>query len=607
MICKRIAAGFVLLAACAAQAFTLTADNAGQTMIVASESPVARQAASELQFYLEAITGAKVEIGNAPWSSRAYVIYVLDAPNAAYLLEGFDPAELKTDEIVLKTVEDDLILTGGGPRGVLYAVYELLEKTGGVRWWTSSETDIPQRQSLDFGAIDLRYAPAIVNRESFYNDVIVNPEFASHLRCNGHFEQLGPQFGGHYEIIGFCHTFDQLIPAAEYFEAHPEWFSLRDGRRVGGQFEGQLCPMNPELRALLIDKALQWLRQHPDPRVISITQNDNRNYCQCPECAALTEAEGSAIAPLLLLVNQAADAIAAEFPEVKIETLAYQYTRKAPKTMVPRDNVIIRLCSIECDFSKPLDSEANAAFRDDVLAWAKLAPELAIWNYVTNFTNYLLPHPNLTSLGADIRFFAANRVTALFEQGDFQSGGVAGDFVAMRAWVLAKLMWDPALDQEALIDEFLTGYYGEVNAPVLREYLECLEQAAADSGVRLGCFRRDTRDWLDMATLDEIGDILDQLDLEDRPERIYRTLLPLMAVLAERSLGTPEERRAFAALLDQTELSVEDCAEFVGMFVEMNPHAEVKKYREGRDFSELEAEMERRLAEIAAEAEVDEK
>ena len=51
-----------------------------------------------------------------------------------------------------------------------------------------------------------------------------------------------------------------------------------------------------------------------------------------------------------------------EFPQVAVDTFAYQYTRRPPKTIRPRPNVIVRLCSFECNFREPLDHPSNAAF-----------------------------------------------------------------------------------------------------------------------------------------------------------------------------------------------------------------------------------------------------
>ena len=76
--------------------------------------------------------------------------------------------------------------------------------------------------------------------------------------------------------------------------------------------------------------------------------------------------------PMLRAINQIADAIAKEYPSVAIDTLAYQYTRPAPKLTKPRSNVIIRLCSIECNFGRPLTDPSNAPFQKDISNWAQV-------------------------------------------------------------------------------------------------------------------------------------------------------------------------------------------------------------------------------------------
>ncbi len=90
------------------------------------------------------------------------------------------------------------------------------------------------------------------------------------------------------------------------------------------------------------------LRANPNARIVSLTQHDNQDYCVCDECKALDAYEGSHSGTMIHFVNAVADAVKDEFPNVAIDTFAYQYTRKPPKHVVPRDNVIVRLCSIEC-------------------------------------------------------------------------------------------------------------------------------------------------------------------------------------------------------------------------------------------------------------------
>jgi hypothetical protein len=233
------------------------------------------------------------------------------------------------------------------------------------------------------------------------------------------------------------------------------------------------------MRAELVQQALQWLRAEADPGVIDISQNDWHGRCQCAKCLAIEEEEGSPSGPLLHFVNAVAEEIEKEFPDVKVMTLAYQYTRKPPKHVRPRHNVVIRLCTIECSFVQSLATgEQNETFRSDIEGWSKVANQLYIWDYVTNFNHYLVPHPNLRVLGPNIRFFVDHNTIGLFEQGDSQSG--IGDFVRMRAWVLSHLMWDHEQDADALVDEFLAGYYGPA-ALELKAYLDTLCDAAEES------------------------------------------------------------------------------------------------------------------------------
>ena len=103
------------------------------------------------------------------------------------------------------------------------------------------------------------------------------------------------------------------------------------------------------------------------------------------------DAEGGApSAPLLRAINAIAANVSGDFPSLAIDTLAYQYTRKAPNTTKPLPNVIVRLCNIECNVRLPLSDASdpvNAAFAKDLTAWADITNRLYLWDYVVNFAN----------------------------------------------------------------------------------------------------------------------------------------------------------------------------------------------------------------------------
>jgi hypothetical protein len=209
-------------------------------------------------------------------------------------------------------------------------------------------------------------------------------------------------------------------------------------------------------------------------------------------------------------VNAVADAIHQEFPDVLVETLAYRDSRKPPKVTRPRPNVIVRLCSFECSFAQPLSDPQNQGFHDDLVDWAKISPRLFVWDYVVNFNNYMLPHPNQGVLGENLRTFSDNGVVAVLEQADRHSPQ-GGEFAELKGWVLAKLLWDPTLDDRVLTDEFLAGYYGPAGA-FLGEYLEMTTQAVQAGKVRLPIGASSVKEWLGLDEIEAAATLFDRAE-----------------------------------------------------------------------------------------------
>ena len=476
----------VMSIASSAYAITLAAKSKTDYCIVIASDASApeKTAATELRQYLKQVTGADFVVKTEyEVKAGAPRILVGQSASAKRLVPDVDWTGLKHDGIVIRTVGSDLVLAGGQPRGTLYAVYTFLEDTVGVRWWTGTESFVPKKRTLSIPDLNVVYAPKLQYREAHYRDPNENPLFAAKLKMNGFFYNIPPEYGSHYRFIGFVHTFYGLIPPDKHFKDHPEWFSEIDGKRTTDR--AQLCLINDEMRKELTRNALEAIRKDPTAGIISISQNDCHNPCQCAKCKAVVAEEGSEAGPMIRFVNAVAADIEKEFPDIWVETLAYQYTRKPPLHVKPRNNVVVRLCSIECDFSKPLDSEANKAFRDDMVGWKAVAPNIFIWDYVTDFARYLQPHPNMRVLAPNIRFFVENNTIGLFEQGD--SYTTTGDFIRLRTWLLAHLEWDPSRDERKLISEFLAGYYGAA-APYLQEYLNLIHDTFDKSGIILPCY-----------------------------------------------------------------------------------------------------------------------
>jgi len=105
--------------------------------------------------------------------------------------------------------------------GTFYAVSTFLQDVVGCRWWTSTESTVPERPELKIEPLEIAYSPPLHSRAAFYRDAF-EPVFSARMKLNGHHHQIPAEYGGHRAFCGFVHTFFRLIPPEEYFESHPE-------------------------------------------------------------------------------------------------------------------------------------------------------------------------------------------------------------------------------------------------------------------------------------------------------------------------------------------------------------------------------------------------
>lgn len=556
---------------------TLSKGNKAKYVIVLPEKPslVERTAANELKKHLDEATSASFRIVSESDADKSKpLLLVGNSAVARTLLPDINVNQLPYDGIVVETVGKNIIMLGHPVRGTLYAVNTFLEEAVGVRWWTSTESYIPKTKKLIAPKLNIRYAPDLIYREAFYKDAFKDEAFAARMKCNGDFSKISPEYGGYHKFQYFVHSFYPILPPQKYFKDHPEWYSLVNGKRTDQG--AQLCLSNNDMRKEFTKNALETLRRNPDVNFISISQNDCHGACQCENCQAIVSEEGSESGPVIRFVNAVAEEIEKEFPDIWVETLAYQYTRKAPLKVKPRENVVVRLCTIECSFSEPLgEGEQNKSLRDDIEAWSKIADNLFVWDYVTNFTSYMLPHPNVHVLAPNIRFFRKNNTIGLFSQGDTYCD--AGDFVRMRNWVISKLMWNPDLDENSLIDEFFNGYYGKDAAPYIRQYWDLLINEVKKSDVYLRCYMGETVGWLTIPTYIKAASLMKEaLEVtkdETLKNRLRREEIPIKFVrllenerfnayaqennVPSLSLSNPEEALTeFMSLLDEFDVTM---------------------------------------------------
>ena len=423
-------------------------------------TPQETNAAAQLQLWIKEMTGATLGVTSGK-AGRGSIAIRTDG-------------SLGDEGYAIAVNRGQIVLSGGKTRGVLNAVYGLLEEDLGCRFYANDSIRLPRTNTLVIAPVARRYIPQLKIRDPFYA-CAHDPVWSLRNRANAPNAAVPEALGGHMDYAGmFVHTAGQMVPADKYFKDHPDYFAQKaDGQRT----TEQLCATHPEVVKIAIDYVRQVLRDNPHTEIVSVSKNDCQVSCLCDRCKKLREAEGSDMANQLFLVNQVAEAIEATHPEVIIDTLAYLETIQVPKTVRPRRNVAIRLCNDSVgSWSFPFTPAEQCEVAKLVRAWSAVNNRIYIWDYNVNFSHYLAPMPNLDVMVANIRFWITNQAEGVMLQGGYQ-GPAERD--QLKCWVTAKLLWNPSWDEKALAHDFIQGHYGKA-APALEDYEKLLQQMAKE-------------------------------------------------------------------------------------------------------------------------------
>lgn len=494
-----------------------------QIVISAEASTSEQTAARELQQYISQVGGVTLPV-TSDLQASGYHIYVGYNERVA-ALTGAQKPEKDDERFIYRTVGHDLLIWGGSQRGTMYGVFTFLERELGIHWLTPKCTVVPKASQWKLPCLNHTECPFIDYRYSNYFVAEGVPEWSAHTRENTKWSPVTNEYGNIEAYYG-AHTMDWLVSPKEFYQTHPEYFCLREGKRYDGY--GQLCLSNPEVLELCKTRLKQRMRENPEYRIYSLSQNDNFRFCQCEKCAAIERQYGGHSGIIVWFVNQVADAVKDEFPDKFVGTFAYQYSRQPPTGIKPRENVVIRLCSIECCFAHPLDAGCpqNEAFMRDLKGWAELAPHLFIWDYIVDYAQYMAPWPNFQVLGPNIRIFGENKAIGVFEEAQYQSAGA--EFDEMKAWTVNQLLWNPSQDVDSLVNIFINGFYGKAAPHIMDYYRLC--QSLVKPDVHFGIYINEQhdiysddfiqkafsilREALDAAESDEIRERVDRVRMQ---------------------------------------------------------------------------------------------
>ncbi len=365
-----------------------------------------------------------------------------------------EKTDLNKDFISIDYKDSLITISANNKRNLYYATYDFIEKFLNVNWLSTDFTYYEDLKSINFPKnYSYYFEPPVLTRtvhsKLFYKDSV----FADKLKVTN---EAFPR----YVPSARVHTFHRFLPYEVFYDKNPEYYALRNGKRL----PTQLCLTNTDVLKIVKDSVNSFFNKSPNSDVISVSQDDNTQYCQCDKCSKIDNHEGSPAGTMIHFVN----AVAESFPNKTISTLAYQYTRKPPKVK-PIENVLITLCSIECNRSVPIELGCKD-FSSDLKGWSQLTDNIRIWDYTTQFTNFLAPFPNWGTIKPNINLFVDNNAKWIFEQHSNNDS----ELFELRSYIMAKLLWNPNLDFQTLLNEFNNKYYGN-GGKYISEYVNSIQ------------------------------------------------------------------------------------------------------------------------------------
>ncbi len=610
------------VAASGAAAMTIAAGGTSRYAIVLpADAPKSVQAAAEeLQRDIELATGAKLPLQKADAAGGGPVISLgatRQATAAGVTEQGLGDGAFRIltkgeNLYILGPDTPDGWLTGrgGGSHGTANGVYTFLEDELGVRWLMPGEIgrDVPVRKRWDLGEIDRTFTPTFTWRQVTHLwDFASGAQAREIQKWTARQRQVSNPGFDHdhnwWRAINGGKTYGGSIDATvktpavkALYEAHPDWFAMdASGKRpYPRNHYAKLETTNPGLVRYFADLAIQALKANPQMQVFSLSPSDGRGWSQSPQSKALydtTVTRDTDIATpggrpgtsslILKWYHDVAEIVAREYPQGRLSGYLYadyvapptKYAAKLPENFTPM------ICGVGT-YGYGLYREENRQYFAQVMdAWAKVTP--SVWYYYDLPNQLLRQHDDeigsgsfyhgnfpgstgiVTPAAPDILNFLFSTLVRDHIKGAYIYGVSSWSNAALGNYLLARMMWTPSLDAQAVQKEWLNRAYGPAAGAVMEGFYQKLNQWLGDYGRT----HKDNCELLTLAMLKEVyaahWDELERMLLEakgqamtDRQRQRLQLIEDNLIVLRWRLKNAGFLQGSTASTLDRNEAQV---------------------------------------------------
>ena len=424
--------------------------------------------------------------------------------NAAASSAGIvaEKSKLKSQGFYIKTINKSIFMVGATSLGSLYATYEFLSIEFGFEHYFTDVYDIEKNVTdsklknydvIEIPDIDIMTVPSV-------GYIQYNSQNANRMRVVPISEWSIPQ--NNYNNV---HNAFQILPYEKFLEEHPLWYTTSNLNEIK---DGQLCfsshtdLLDPnadktEYNAFVneILKVIQSGIKKSSAEIFTISQRDNKGFCNCDNCNKISNYYGAKSSLLILLCNRLSDLMNEWFEteegapykrDLKILFLAYQDVESAPakynqetksyeptyEEMKCRPNVGVQMASLSIYNTYDFTHEINSERKENILAWRALTDKFTFWTYDVNFQNYFVPYDSQVIRKELYQLLAESGTMVLNDQGQTQNIGTCTSWGNLKSYLATKLRWNVNTDLQALTKRYFEVCYKTASDTMYNLYLQ---------------------------------------------------------------------------------------------------------------------------------------
>ncbi|WP_156826166.1 DUF4838 domain-containing protein [Paenibacillus terrigena] len=384
--------------------------------------------------------------------------------------------EIDEDGFLIEVQDKIITILGGTPYGAQFGVYEFLERYVGVSWLMPGPDgeDVIARSSLSIPYVKIREEPAYQSRVLFglqLSELIIQD--------NGPNYTWGIRNRLHQRISGYQHHMWSLflpqkgLPSEKYPITHPEFYPLRNGERFipTTQIGWQPCFSEPGTITAAIDTIVDFFNNHPEISSFSLAINDNGGFCETEldhpknphRLNSIGEPDMSEI--YYAWVNRVVEGVLKVHPDKWFGLLAYGSVMDPPSFKL-NSRIIPYFTKDRMGW---IDDRVREKDQQQIQAWNRVSSQLAYYDYIYG-TPYKLPRFYPHQMAEYLKYGEEQEVIAYF--GELYPNWGEGP----KAWVIAKLLWDPGRNVDELLNFWYEHAVGKDAAPALRAYFDHWEE-----------------------------------------------------------------------------------------------------------------------------------